>query len=206
MNDIITVKCPWCSTPLRVRNQPGIENKSITCPVCSKKSPFTSFTCISAIQPVSDGSTQYRAFPATSSEHQLSHESKAKMASNPIDPVVTGMLSVESTGQTYFLKPGRNVIGRRATSSGAMFQIDTRGDKTVSREHIIIEVKNEPSGEVSFYISLYKDQVSPTFIGSEPLLPGDIIKLKPNDNIRLNNLVIKFEIIDPEKTQVIKNI
>ena len=39
----LIIKCPFCGTPLSVKNIPGIEKKNLTCPVCKCKAPFTSF-------------------------------------------------------------------------------------------------------------------------------------------------------------------
>lgn len=39
-DEIITIKCPYCSAVLKVRNCSGIENKYITCPVCQQRSLF----------------------------------------------------------------------------------------------------------------------------------------------------------------------
>lgn len=219
MNDIIVIKCPWCSTPLKVRNQPGLENKSITCPVCSNKSPFTSFgratTPVVAQSPApqsqpvmsapDEGETRYR--PAADLENQTtgtgSSDPGAGSASKSIPTnTVIGTLKVIGSTEPFQLKKGRNVIGRKATSSGADIQIPTGNSKTVSREHLVIDVKDIPGAGITHYVSLYKENVNRTFIGPEQLMPGDVIKLKSGDIIRLHDITLKFEIIDPDATTI----
>lgn len=44
--DILCLKCPFCSTVFRVRNVPGIEEKNVTCPVCKRNAKFVNFKMI----------------------------------------------------------------------------------------------------------------------------------------------------------------
>ena len=43
MNEILKIGCPICGSVLSVKNQPGIESKSVTCPICKNKSLFSAF-------------------------------------------------------------------------------------------------------------------------------------------------------------------
>lgn len=43
MDDIIQIRCPFCRAILSVKNQPKIESKNVTCPVCKHKYPFPQF-------------------------------------------------------------------------------------------------------------------------------------------------------------------
>ena len=57
MDDIVKIKCPYCGSVLSVKNQIGIESKSVTCPICKQKSPFMDFKKV--IDKSNDESTQY---------------------------------------------------------------------------------------------------------------------------------------------------
>ena len=63
----------------------------------------------------------------------------------------------------------------KAAKSEAGIQIYTADSRAMSREHIVIDVKNVPGKGFVHTLSLYKEKVNPTFIGSEPLVYGDRI-------------------------------
>lgn len=56
MNYVIKIKCPFDGAVLSVKNQPGIERKSVTCPVCRNKYPFTRYTRVDGTQSMAVGS------------------------------------------------------------------------------------------------------------------------------------------------------
>ena len=56
MNEIIQIKCPWCSAVLTVRNQADIASKNVTCPICKRQSPFVQFK---AVLPQTEAHTCY---------------------------------------------------------------------------------------------------------------------------------------------------
>lgn len=43
IDDILTIKCPFCGAVLKVRTCSGIEDKYVTCPVCKQKLKFSSY-------------------------------------------------------------------------------------------------------------------------------------------------------------------
>lgn len=55
MNYVIKIKCPFDGAVLSVKNQPGIERKSVTCPVCRNKYPFTRYTRVDGTQSMAVG-------------------------------------------------------------------------------------------------------------------------------------------------------
>ncbi len=161
MNHIIRIKCPFDGAVLSVREQTGIETKTISCPVCRNKYPFTQYE---------------RILPQTDIFDSL------------------GVITVVGTGHSYRLKTGRNIIGRMAQKSEADFQIDTAGKLMMSREHIVIDVKQNPGNRFVHIISLYKEKVNPTFINNKQLLYGDCMTLNHGDVIGLPDATLRFEI------------
>ena len=175
MDEIIQIKCPFCGSVLSVKTQPGIESKNVGCPVCRHKYPFTHFKCLSGSSPGDEP---------------------------PKETLELGRLTVDGSGISYRLMPGRNVVGRKAAKSEAGIQIYTADSRAMSREHIVIDVKNVPGKGFVHTLSLYKEKVNPTFIGSEPLVYGDRIVLTHGDVIRLPDTTLKFELPDEEATEI----
>lgn len=77
--------------------------------------------------------------------------------------------------QRYFLKSGRNIVGRKATTSEATIQIDTT-DRMMSRQHAIIEVSKSEKGGLHTIICNYQNK-NATLVNDEPLLADDQIRL-----------------------------
>ena len=192
---VIRIKCPWCSAVLSVKMQPGIESKSVNCPVCKQKSPFTQFRKVEAgggsvvKKPespaggnVGDGQTQRSAAPEGDGTTQLPEWD------NAVDPFV----EVLSTGEIFPLRMGRNIIGRRSSASHANIQIAT-GERMISREHLVIDVQASFSRGNKYIVSLAKEQVNSTYVGQNLLGYRDAILLNNGDIIRLpGDVVVRF--------------
>lgn len=188
MENIIQIKCSFCGAILSVRNQQGIEAKNVTCPVCKNKSPFTS----------------YRRVAATTNENADRPPVAEKESDTELPQInfILGRLIVTESGDTYQLKVGKNIVGRKSKNSQSDFQIDTGENRAMSRSHIVIDVKKVEYRGFIHSISLYKENVNATFIGDEPLLPGDSVILNDGDIIKLPGTILRFEIPDEEATQI----
>lgn len=205
MDEIVRIKCPFCGAVLSVKNQPGIETKNVTCPICKHKYPFTEFKRVQQTAsnddpdneyPDNDGHTDY------GEEHTSYGGSGDRTQTGNSLNFTLGVLKVVGTSVSYQLQPGKNVVGRKAQKSGADFQIDTADKRSMSREHIVIEVKKIPGKGFVHYLSLFKERVNKTFIGSEQLLYGDCIVLKHGDKLKLPDATLLFEIPDEEATEI----
>lgn len=182
---IIQIKCPWCSAVLSVKYQEGLEAATVTCPVCKRKSPYSQFKPYSV--PLEDST----CYPAG-----MGYEEKASSHS-PI-----GRLFIPSTGSSYTLCEGENIVGRSASVSQATIGLNVGSNKKISREHIIINVVNVPGRGIVHTISLYKERVNQTSVNGNILTFGDNIILKHGDIINLPDLDIRFEIPDPDQTEI----
>lgn len=203
MDEIIQIKCPFDGAVLSVKNQPGIETKNVTCPICKHKYPFTQFKRVSSATGNEDPDTEYPGYDEHTNydgEHTSYGEKKAETGKQP--NYTLGKVTVAGSRQSYQLRPGRNVIGRKGMKSGADFQIDTADKRSMSREHIVIDVKKLPLKGYVHYVSLYKERVNKTSIGNEPLLYGDCIVLNHGDMIKLPDATLRFEIPDGEETEI----
>lgn len=191
MAELLQIKCPFCSALLSVKNQPGIESKRITCPICKHTNPFTFFKT-----PSNDYNSDHTVYPG------MGDNGKINGGQINIDPhnVTPGILIQLSSFSRYQLKHGRNVIGRKADASKADIQIPTGESRKISREHIVIEVKNIPAKGLVHYASLYKERVNKTYVGTEELFFGDTLILKNGDIIKLPEMELRFEIPDDDAT------
>lgn len=201
MEEIIQIKCPFDGAVLSVKNHPGIESKNVTCPICKHKYPFTQFKRIVPATYNDDEETD-TAYPGGEERTKYAYGEDTTEATQTAKSLnlTIGKVYLTGTNISFQLKPGRNIIGRRASKSEAEFQIDTGEKRSMSREHIVIEVKRIPAKGFVHYLSLYKEKVNNTYIGNQPLLYGDCIVLKHGDIINLPDATLKFEIPDGEGT------
>ncbi|MCD8304272.1 MAG: FHA domain-containing protein [Prevotellaceae bacterium] len=167
------IGCPVCGAVLIVRYTQGIEQKSVTCPVCKTSSPFPSFKRVADAEPATELPTQ--------------------------ENLTIGTLRIEGTDTSFQLKEGMNVIGRQSPRSTASIQLP-EASRRISRDHLDIEVKRVPGRGYLHYVSLHKSQVNPTYIGDTLLEPGDKLVLESHDLIRLPDLNLLFAIPDAGET------
>lgn len=201
MDEIIQIKCPFDGAVLSVKNQPGIETKNVTCPICKHKYPFTQFRRVNQTSSNDDPDTEYPGGEEEKTSYTYGNKSSEETEIG--SPNFTlGKLKILGGSGSYQLKPGRNIIGRRGQKSEANFQIDTGEKRSMSREHIVIDVKKVPGKGFVHYISLFKEKVNKTYIGNEPLVYGDCIILAHGDVIKLPDANLKFEIPDEEATDI----
>lgn len=196
METIIKIKCPFCGSVLSVKEQAGMESKSVTCPICKQKSPFTTFK--SVVDKLQEEKTQYPG----REEHTSYRIDDSPTATGKGLNFALGRLTGGIMTNPYQLKSGKNIIGRQAAQSIADCQIPTAPSKRMSREHLVIEVKREPGRGFVHYASLYKERVNATFVNNTLLEFGDRVVLNHGDVIKLPDATVKFEIPDEEGTQL----
>lgn len=174
--EIIKIKCPNDGDILTVQKVPGIESKYVTCPTCKQRMKFTDFKVIQ------------------DSEEETTIFGGGKN-------LIIGKLKVKSTGASYQLKIGKNVIGRKSPKSSADIQIDCPNNR-MSREHLIIEVKKSPTEGFIHYARLFKGHVNATFVGDLELEEGDEVILKNRNVIKLPDVDVEFTLPDEDETDI----
>jgi len=104
--------------------------------------------------------------------------------------------------QTYPLRIGRQIVGRKSISRPCDIMIETN-DPFMGRNHCILEVKPSRTGSYEYFLSDVKmnsgnaEQMSinGTFVNAQPaaLRPKDMVYLKDGDTIQMGNtkVVIK---------------
>lgn len=187
--DTILVTCPNCRTRLSIKNEPGIQEKTLACPICKFKAKVSQYMLGQAGkggQGASDDPTQLPAHL----EQQVKND--------------TGQMRVIQTDQICELRLGSQVIGRLASSGNADLQIgsDNYKDMYMSRRHVQIDVVKNPKGGVEHHL---------VEIGSKNIIKlngkdiqrGDKIVLKFGDKLTLGETDIILEETDEEATKIV---
>lgn len=169
---MISVKCPHCHVGLKVdEGKIPLDITSFKCPKCKQLIPVSLLS-------------QKKGDRTSESETVL------------IQPLrmTTGHLSViandNTPEQTFPLQEGSYTIGRKSNASNATIGIVTT-DKSMSREHIRIEVKKDAKGGYKHYLS-DNNSKNHTLYNSNYLEDGEIVVLKNNDEIIIGHTVLRF--------------
>lgn len=169
---MISVKCPHCHVGLKIdEGKLPLHLPSFKCPKCKQPIQVASL-------PLSKNSNE------TESETVLVHSV----------PKNTGHFTViantETLEQSFSLHEGLFIIGRKSKASHATIQIDTH-DKSMSREHIRIEVKKDAKGGYKHYLS-DNNSKNHTLYNSNYLQEGEIVILNNNDEIIIGHTILRF--------------
>lgn len=193
MSEFIKIICPDDGAILSIENKPGLEGKNVVCPLCRISRPFTQYR---RYVPKTEDYTDYPAgkIPAKPCNAGSGNTELAMENQN------LGKLTVVSTRQTFRLKPGRNVVGRKASASDADFQIETGEKRRMSRQHIVIEVEKVAGKGYVHQTRLFKDRCNDTYINNTRLEAGDCIVLHHGDRLQLPDADVIFEIPDSDIT------
>ena len=169
---MISVKCPHCHVGLKVdEGKIPLDITSFKCPKCKQLIPVSLLS-------------QKKGDRTSESETVL------------IQPLrmTTGHLSViandDTPEQTFPLQEGSYTIGRKSNASNATIGIVTT-DKSMSREHIRIDVKKDAKGGYKHYLS-DNNSKNHTLYNSNYLEDGEIVVLKNNDEIIIGHTVLRF--------------
>lgn len=169
---MISVRCPHCHVGLKVdegKLPPGIQ--SFKCPKCKKAIPIS---LVFANKSAASGS----------SDTTLIQPLKTSMGTLTVLPD-------ENTREQIFpLYEGVTLVGRQSAASNATISIVT-ADKSMSREHIRIEVKKEAKGGYKHYLS-DNNSKNHTLYNSSFLEKGEVVVLNNNDEIIIGRTVLRF--------------
>lgn len=189
MDEIIKIKCPNDGAILSIKNQPGLEKKNVTCPICKQSRPFTEYFKVVAKQ------EEHTEYPEQNTGDD--DTTTVEMGS-----YIIGRLTDTATGKGFQLRLGNNIVGRKAASSNADFQIDTGDKRRMSRQQVVIEVKKVKGKGIVHQVKLYKEKCNATFINTTQLEAGDCIVLHHGDVLRLPDANVRFEIPDADATEL----
>lgn len=179
---IIKVKCPYCGSVLKIKKINNY-NALLKCPACRQSATLSDYKVVVNKEP-----------DKTICSTECGDEKNYTIGEICLLP--------EGSAQSFKLKVGRNVIGRKCSSSKSDFQIDTNGKNRMSREHLVIDVKNDPYLGYIHCASLYKEKVNDTFIRNEKIEYGDCVIVKNGDIIKLPDASILFRMRDGDETEI----
>ena len=181
----MNIKCPHCGKLLQLKQQISDFNKIVTCPVCKESSPLSSFRIVE-IQSQSD----HTQFNIQGGQTRHGGEGIGNNGNSTIGSIIN---LASPNDPPHKLKMGCNIIGRAWEGNVKTdIPIHTPGKNRMSREHLIIEVKEVPNKGIVHYASLYKEKINPTYINKEQIMFGDCLILKDNDTIDLPDASLKF--------------
>ncbi len=181
----IKIKCPTCGKILRLMDSPTINTSTFKCPVCGEK--HTVGNCQRVVvkpKPPVNEETQYEGNGAS-----VSNPEETRIYSAPT-PLKVGTL-VDNTGRTYKLQVGINTIGRQASTSSASVQIAT-SDRTMSRSHAIVEVRN--AGGQIVHILKNGANKNPSHYNGTLIEPTDQFILNNGDRVKFGSTELTFKL------------
>lgn len=178
----IFIVCPECRQQLSFNEVPGYQNMVVECPKCHFKANAS----------VYQSGSQARGA-------QGADETATQLVDPPKSNLDAGQIRVKGTDEVFPLKPGSNVIGRRAQSGNADIQI--ANDMYMSRRHVQIDVVKKAGGYAHHLVEINSKNV--VKLNGKPINRGDILVLNFGDVVTLGNTDIILESHDEEATQLV---
>lgn len=185
MSETMKIKCPGCGTVLQLRRQPGIESKSVTCPTCNLKSIIG--VCEKIVEK-DDDETQYGP------KHISGSSEDTVLGQNSV--IFLGRLVNTQNGVSYPLRIGRNTIGRKVSNPLPSVTIaieEKQTQRTMSREHAVIEVTRLGNGSYRHFLYNWKGQ-NGTSVDGTPVAEGDRVVLTHGQTITMGKVLLRFEV------------
>lgn len=185
------VKCTNCGALLNVKNSKNEVLKTITCPQC--KSPLQVKFSPGAVQEPLEAKTVLVNSPSGGSPTVLGGAGLGQSGDTQYAPMPNiqkqGYLSCN--GNRYSLSVGRNIVGRKASSSDAQVQIETT-DRYMSRKHVCIEVIRLADGSNKVFISNDKNK-NATYVNGTKLKADDRFVLTNETQIKMGNTIVTYK-------------
>ncbi|SEF55107.1 MULTISPECIES: FHA domain-containing protein [Parabacteroides] len=170
---MISVKCPHCQVGLKVdEGKIPLGITSFKCPKCKKPIPI-SFLSKENVQNNLNDSETILVQPIKNSTGKL-----------------TIVADTDTPEQEFLLYEGTTIVGRKSNASNATIGIITT-DRSMSREHIRIEVKKDSKGGYKHYLS-DNNSKNHTLYNSNYLGDGEVVVLNNNDEIIIGRTVLRF--------------
>lgn len=177
----IFIVCPECRQQLSFNEVPGYRNMVVEYPKCHFKanaSVYQSGAQARGAQGADEMATQLVMPPKSTSD--------------------VGQIRVKATNEIQWLKPGSNVIGRRAQTGNADIKISN--DMYMSRRHVQIDVVKKPTGYEHHLVEINSTNI--VKLNGKPINRGDILIIKFGDTLTLGETDIVLEANDEEATRL----
>ena len=170
---MISVKCPHCHVGLKVdEGKIPLGITSFKCPKCKESIPLS---LLSSDKGENADTDTVLVMPAKAGVGRL-----------------TVLPDADTPEQTFPLHEGVTVVGRKSNASKANISILT-GDRTMSREHIRIEVKKDTQGGYKHLLS-DNNSKNHTLYKSNYLDNGEVVVLSDKDEFVIGHTVLRFNL------------
>lgn len=194
-------KCPCCSMILKIKMVDNITSMKLVCPTCKESILFSQFIPLGDNANSRETTTEKTEYRSVYKRDRLEkdglnysdRENKDRHTTLGKIVLLGDYVEKNEIKKEFILNVGKNIIGRKSTSSTATIQIENESLR-LSREHLVIDVKKTELSIYRYIATLYKENVNATFVNDEKLEYGDKILLKSGDVIKLPDVVIKLEI------------
>lgn len=174
--EVKKVKCPTCGVVLEVRNSKVEIFKIINCPQCGTKLRVR-------FEQVDNSVVDAKTFIAGMDGGGETIIAKTE----PFDLKVF----IVCEGKTYELHDGRNLVGRKASTSLADIQLEVE-DRFMSRNNAVVNVIRTSD---YFTVSIANHQnKNPIKVGTVALLDGDELVLSDGDEITMGTTKMTLKI------------
>lgn len=185
------ITCPSCNSALTIKAVPGIEDKTLVCPVCKFKAKVSVFMNASAAKSAHGASSDDTVMPGWGSGITIAPPVKR----NP------GRFRIVQTGQFIDLKPGHHTVGRSCNppKSTIMIGSPVYSDPYMSRCHIQLDIVEGPAGLQHRLKDLGKNT---TKLNGNEIPQGSIVVLKYGDKITIGQTDLILEDNDKDATRV----
>lgn len=168
---MIALKCPHCHVGLKVdEGKIPLGLTFFKCPKCKEGIPVS---LLNLNKPSQEEEHTTLIVPA--------HVHKGR---------ITVLANGDTVEQTFTLDEGTFTIGRQSDLSKADIPIRT-SDRSMSREHIRVEVKKDSKGHYKHLLS-DNNSKNHTLYNGRCLEKGEIVVLKDNDEIILGRTILRF--------------
>ncbi|MCC8095520.1 MAG: FHA domain-containing protein [Tannerellaceae bacterium] len=173
---MISLRCPHCNVGLQVKEEKIPEGReTFNCPRCKQAIPVT----------VLKGNT--------GQDFSVSSETVLLQPRHTTSGQLTVMPSPDHQEQVFPLSEGVFIVGRKSTKpSNARIGIVTT-DKSMSREHIRIEVKKDQKNGFQHLLS-DSNSKNHTLYNSNYLQDGEVVVLKDKDEIIIGRTILRFNV------------
>ena len=190
MSNMIKATCPGCGQSLKLPDVPGLKDAVVECPICHYRAVGAVY-----LNGAANVSTQGTG---TDENTLLRDDRPTKLVTTSGTPAQL-RLKVVATGETFDLREGSNVIGRRAVSGTADIQIGN--DAYMSRRHVQIDVV--PKAGAFEYSLVEINSKNIVKLNGTAISRGDVIILSPGDTLTLGITDVRLDPVDNERTRLI---
>lgn len=191
MEENINLICPKCNTRITFAYVEGFATKNIRCPKCSYVGKSSSYFADGIDSKDIDLDKEDTPLYDVHTKSYYIATDRGRVRIN-INNINTAKIFVESTGESFDLKHGSNIIGRYSESSVADIQIKKANDKTMSRKNAEILQVKDVNGITKLYLCEI-NSLNPIQLNGKEVTRNSKTEIHNGDKITLGKTVITIK-------------